>query len=192
MRVRVIASLVMVLGLAAGSASGSSIGIYFAADGTDCDATAAPFSPVNWWILGHFYGDAAVDGITGVEFRVDGWPAGWFGTPTKNAAFGTELGNPLTGGVNLAAATCQTGAGGWITLYSVSGFATSAVGPTTMAVNMHTNPSNPNYLCPLMVLCDIPVYTKICVSGGEAFLNGGACTVGVEPATWSQVKGLYN
>ena len=48
MKVRIIASLVLALMFAVGTANASSIGVYFAADGSDCDATAAAFGPLNW------------------------------------------------------------------------------------------------------------------------------------------------
>jgi hypothetical protein len=42
-----------------------------------------------------------------------------------------------------------------------------------------------------VTLCDAE-FTKLCVAGGEAFVNRSIpCNVGVEPATWTQVKGLY-
>jgi hypothetical protein len=190
MKVRAIAPLALALALVAGTASAASIGLFFDTVGGTCSASVPPFAPFNMYILA-LQGGPSAGGITGVEFRVDGMPGGWFATPTKNAAFGTELGNPLTGGVNLASATCQSGPGGVLLLYSISGFATSAVSNQYLSVQRHTNPSNPNYLCPLMVLCDIPVYTKVCVNGGVAIINGGQCTVGVEPASWSAVKALY-
>jgi hypothetical protein len=109
MKVRAIASLVMALCLAVGSASASSISVYFAADGSDCDTTVpAAFSSVNVWILADLYGDEATGGITGAEFRVDGWPASWFGAPTRNPAANIDVGNPLLGGTNIAFPTCQS------------------------------------------------------------------------------------
>jgi len=192
MKVRVIASLVLALCLAVGSASASSIGVYFTADGTDCDATGvAPFTQVTFYILVHTYGDAATGGITGAEFQVKNFPSGWFGTPTPNPAFGTVIGNPLTGGCNIASGSCQSSPTGFINLFTVTAFATSAVSNVDLIVDKHTTPSNPNFQCPALVLCDAPIFTLICVSGGEAFLNGGSCTVAVQPTTWSKVKSLY-
>jgi hypothetical protein len=43
----------------------------------------------------------------------------------------------------------------------------------------------------VLVKCDAPVYTLICVPGGSAIINGTPCTVAVEETSWSTVKGLY-
>lgn len=189
MKVRIIASLVMALMFAVGSANASSIGVYFAADGSDCDGTAAPYSPLGWWVIAHLYGDIMADGITGAEFRVSGVDGTWFHTITANPAANTVLGN-LFSGTNVAFPGCMPGP--WVLLYTVSTFPTSVpAGEIVWKVMAHNNPSNPLYNCPLLVGCDAPVYTKICVSGGEAFLNGRPCTVGVDQTTWSQVKSLY-
>jgi len=51
----------------------------------------------------------------------------------------------------------------------------------------------PEMACPFLALCDFPYFTKVCVTGGQLIINpsGPACTVAVEQATWSRVKGLY-
>jgi hypothetical protein len=149
-------------------------------------------APVTFYIHAVLGGDAAAGGITGAEFRVDNVPTsgeGWFVTPTANAASNVAIGNPIAGGCNIAFPSCQTGSA--VLLYTVSGFATT--GPSrTFITDRHTTPSNPQFPCPLLVLCDAPVFTKICVGAGEAFLNRGTCTVGVEEKSWSSVKSLFN
>jgi hypothetical protein len=189
MKVRIIASLVLALCLGIGTANASSIGIYFAADGSDCDYTAGMYQMFTWYVLVHTYGDAAVDGITSAEFRVDGVPGSWFNNISSNPAANTVLGNLFTG-TNIAFPGCMPGP--WVLLYTVSSLPTAPPTAMTWKVLMHSTPSNPDFLCPLVTRCDIPVYTKLCVSGGEAFLNGLPCTVGVAPTTWSHVKSLFN
>jgi len=192
MRVRVIASLVMALCFAVGSASASSISVYFAADASDCDTSVpAAFSPVNAWILADLYGDVAVNGITGAEFRVDGWPATWFGAPVRNPLANIDVGNPLTGGTNIAFPVCQpSGVNGTVLLFTINGLATTVPVNMVLKTERHTTPSNPNFPCPLVTICDA-VFTAVCVSGGEAFINGPPCNVAVAPATWSTVKSMY-
>ena len=191
MKVRIIASLVMALLFAVGTANASSIGIYFAADGSDCDATAAAYTPLNWWVLAHIYGgDLEGGGMTGAEFRVSGVPGAWFHTITPNPAAATVLGALFTG-TNVAFAACQNGP--WVLLYTVSTFPTSApTGEMIWQVLAHGVPSNPTFNCPVLVACDAPYYTMHCVPGGEAFLNGRPCTVGVDAKTWTEVKSLFN
>lgn len=192
MKVRVIASLVTAVCLSFGTASASSIGPFFANDGSDCDADGVqPFAPFFIYIGAVLGGDAAGPGISGAEFQCTGVDPAWFNTVTPNPASGLALGTPIGGGCNIAFPGCMSG--GFVLLYTVQSLALAPVTGRTLAVTQHTTPSNPNFLCPLVTLCDGPVFTKLCVSGGEAFLNAGRpCTVGVEAKSWSQVKSLFN
>ena len=63
---------------------------------------------------------------------------------------------------------------------------------TRTRIERHINPSNPNFQCPVLVLCDAPIFTTICVPGGQAIWNGPPCTVGVDQKSWSGVKNLFN
>lgn len=191
MKVRVIASLVTALCLGAGSASASSIGVFFAPDGSDCDATAAPFAPFLTYIGAVLGGDAAGPGITGAEFRCDGFDPSWFNTVTPNPASSLALGNPIAGGCNIAFPGCQSGS--FVLLYTVQSIALAPITGRNFTILKHTTSSNPNFQCPLVTLCDAPVFSLFCVSGGQGFLNQpGPCTVGVEQKSWSQVKSMFN
>jgi hypothetical protein len=201
MKVRVIASLVMAACLAAGSANASSIGAFFTADASDCDFQTPNFFTLH--VIAILGGDAAAAGISGAELRVTGLedqaPAPtWFVSVTPNPAANVVIGNPTTagGGVNLGFPSCQAPMGGRVSLFTVSVFANGppVLGERTFAVLRHTVPTNANFQCPLVTLCDPPTFTKVCVPGGEAFLNRGegTCTVGVQQTSWSQVKSLFN
>ena len=188
MRLRVIVTLAMALALAAGSASAQtgSIGAYFDPAGATCSATQVPFNPGTLYVLAILGGDSA-GGITGAEFRLDGVPGAWF--PSANGRPGsTTVANPLTGGCNIAF-LCDSGSGGVVLLYTVNYFVTSLINDVTIRVDRHTNPSNQNFICPLVTLCDAPAFSARCTRNGEAFINhsGAPCLVGVEPATWSRV-----
>ena len=189
MKVRVIASLVMALCLTVGSANASSIGVFFAPDASDCDGTAAPFVPFFTYVIALLGGDAAAGGITGAEFRLDGIDPTWFNTVTPNPASNVSIGNPITGGVNIAFPSCQGGT--QVLLYTIQSVALNPIPARTLQIDRHTTPPNPNFQCPLVTLCDAE-FTKVCVPGGTAFLNGGPCNIAVEEKTWSKVKGLYN
>jgi len=190
MKVRTLARIMLVTLLVAGSASASSIGVFFAADGSDCDASQAMNASLDIYILAVLGGDAAQNGITGAEFRLDGMPIGWFNNVIANPVATVALGNPIGGGCNIGFPVCQTG--GTVLLYTISSFATTSLPSLVYKVYNHGSPSNPFFPCPLLVICDAPNYTKVCVPGGTAFVNGGTCSVGVEPTSWSGVKALYH
>ena len=190
MKLRVIATLVAALALGVGSASAQSIGLYFDPGAATCSSTTVMFTPGTMYVLAILSGGDA-GGITGAEFRMDGFPNAWF--PSANAHAGaTTVGSPLTGGTNIAF-LCDAGTGGLVTLYTINYFVTSALSDLTVTVNRHTTPSNANFMCPLVTLCDAPAFSARCSRNGEAFINhaGPGCLVGVEPATWSHVKSLY-
>ena len=189
MRFHPLISLLIVLCLRS-TASASSIGVYFNPDATDYDAIIPANTLATWYILAVLGADAAAGGTTGAEFRQVGTPAGWFMNPTANPGSGLSIGNPIAGGANIAFPVCQSGAGGVVLLYTVSGFATTLVEDHPLSIDRHSTPSNSNFSCPLLVLCDAPVYTKICVQGGYALINYD--NLGVEPASWSSVKGLFD
>jgi hypothetical protein len=54
-------------------------------------------------------------------------------------------------------------------------------------------PGNQNFPCPLVTVCDDPVFTKVCVAGGSFLINptDESCLVGVEAETWTGIKTLY-
>ena len=86
-----------------------------------------------------------------------------------------------------------------------------ALPPCDLIVKRKSPPSNPTVSdCPLVTICDIPVFTKVCLSVQGSALPGGspepqhfvskvnnpscgaACGfVGVEQQTWTGVKALF-
>ena len=192
MKFHVIAALCTALCFAAGSASASSIGVFFAPDASDCDLTLTEPGTITWYICGILGGDPAAGGVTGAEFRQTGTPEGWFATVAPNSNAGVSLGNPLGGGCNIAFPACQEGQSGVLLLYTITAFAASVPGPTYLSIEPHSSPSNADFQCSLFTLCDFPDYTMFCVPGGQAIINGPSCSVGVEGTTWSHVKGLYS
>ncbi|MFQ5600135.1 MAG: hypothetical protein ACE5G2_06235 [Candidatus Krumholzibacteriia bacterium] len=187
MKLRVIVTLLTVA-VAAGSASGQSIGLFSDPGCASCNLATTPGIPATLWI-GMATG-GSVSGIKGAEFRVDGLPAGWLTISTPNPAANLALGDPFAGGCNIAFPECQVGA--CINLYTVTVIPFSSDVDVVCVVDKHSSPSNPNFLCALVNLCDAPLFTKVCVGAGSMFINSQAdCTVAVEETTWSSVKSLY-
>ena len=199
MKLRVIATLVAVLAFSAASASAQYIGVFTDLCSSSCNVTAAPFTVENFYINVVRSDVLPTGGIAGAEFQVvHDFEPGTLLTPTANAASNVALGNPMTGGCDIAFPGCQVGDS--VNLYSVQLVFLQAGNTTaTMAVVAHTTPSSPNFACSLVWLCDDPVFTVVCVAGTEAFVNIPTygcgvedCTLAVEDVSWGAVKSLFN
>ena len=143
---------------------------------------------------------------------------GWTVSVTANAAASVTVGNPILTttptppeppykrgniafAVNPDGTGCQTGdAGappGMVLLYTIQMFNFSTGTPipnnTYLKVGAGMPPSSTLFDCPTLNLCDTPIFTKVCVTGGSYIINpvGRSCNVAVEPTTWSTVKDLY-
>ena len=134
-------------------------------------------------------------GFEGAEFRVTGLPSTaippaieFFNNPA------VTLGLNVADGVAVAYNGCLgEGSSSPIPLGRILLVSLNPVGEHLLTVERSSTPSHPNFLCPLLTLCDPPFYLVVaCASGGQAFLNSSRdCTVAVEERSWSQVKQLY-
>lgn len=194
MKRRTLATLVLAVALATGSASAQSIGIFGDPSGATCNINAPAGVPSNLWILAI---PGPLGGITGAEFKIQHpWTPGvdalFINTP--NPAANVALGDPWGFiGANVAFPVCQIG--GVVNLFAVTMIPLNPVttANVTLGIVARTPPNNPAFDCQLLTMCDAPEYTSICVGGGEAFVNSSRnCTVAVESTTWSQMKSLYN
>ena len=178
-------SLVLVTSVA----QASSIGVYFASDGSDCDATVGLNEAFTCYILADLYGDVLTAGITGAQFRVDNWPRQWPAIVTPSPAPNITIGNPLLGGTNIGFLSCQVpDVNGFVLLYTIDAIATTPVSNLTLLVARHSAPY-PENMCPMLDNCE--TFDHTCVVGGTAIVNGTSCNVAVRPSTWSNVKALY-
>jgi len=191
-RNRSIAALVFALCPASAPrfASASCIALSKQSGVVDCRAVIAPpFMAGTLYVLAALFADDAVAGITGAEFRIEGFPASWFTSAVLNPAW-TATGDPLGTGCSVAMPSCQGGPGSsnLVLLYTLTYF------PTDMAVHIvnvvtSSPPADPLFDCPVVKMCNGDRY---CVTGGYFWFNDfGPCEVGLQPATWSQVKALY-
>jgi hypothetical protein len=119
---------------------------------------------------------ASASGITGVEYRIevgDNQPdPGWLFVETFDpelTVLGTGALNPGDSnprGVIAAWPSCQTGDGG-LNLVLIETVDILNMGCDTAELFMRVaraDPgSNPFFQCPLFVLCDAPIYTKVCL-----------------------------
>lgn len=179
--------------LAGGAAWGQSIELYF---GADCDSTCGtvPANGFGTLYINVILAGPAAGGISGAEFRVVGFPPGWFAICTPNPAIGNILGWPLdeAGGIAFSA-PCSGAASSCLNLFTCRVFAVSEVHDRVLSVERRLPGCCPGSPCPLVWLCDAPAFTRLCVTGGQAILNpSSGCEVAVERRTWSTVKRLYD
>src|SRR5262245_25172922 len=162
--------LVMAMALATTSANASSIGPYYAADGSDCDiAGIVAYMPFFTYIGANLGGDAAAAGISGAEVLCTGFDPAWFNIVTPNPAANLSIGSPISGGANIAFPSCRSGP--FVLLYTIQSLSLAPIPPTIMQTQKHSTPTNILFQCPLVTLCDGPVFTKLCVNTGRAALN---------------------
>jgi len=156
--------------------------------------------PCTCWETAYVYAlftGASQSGITGVEYAVtpSNGGAGFAFVETFHAPTVVGFGAfPPHGGVNLAWPSCQTGDGTKLLIETVRilNLSDCSGNEIVLTVTKKYQSSNQFFQCPLFVLCDAPVYTKVCLgsnvticqnpeppypfnawcsTGGVAFLN---------------------
>jgi len=165
-------------------------GVFADAAGTRCNIPAPLFQLGSMYVLARGGSGCA---LSGAEFRVDGFPPEWQSWIYPNSEAYVSIGNPIAGGCNIAFSTCQSSTREPTLLYRIDFLPTTTVSNRPLSIERHSSPSCPGFCCVWWVLCDPPVYTKICVPSMTSVLNGTTdpCTTNVETTSWSAVKGLY-
>ena len=192
------------------------IGVFSDATGSNCciDATGGVTTLHVLFVTG----GATSAGIVGAEFRIDVTPTSessffiWSATPASNISIGEPINNITPQSLNIAFPECQTVtgfAGDHIPLGTIT--VINATLEHELLVRPHLAPTNPNFSCPLVNLCDGPIFSQVCLTlqsgdpelagqepvGFRSFLNSPTCAgascgfVSVEQSSWSGVKSLF-
>ena len=192
-RIRVGAGIVLSLCLFASTrASAQSIGIFGDASAATCNITLDPsVNPQTTIYLYALLGN--VPGISGVEFRLDGLPSLSIPISFNLPSGAFSLCNVLDG-IFVVLPPCQApGPSGVVLIGTVTLISFVPVGEHTLSILADPTPSQPAFSCPQIQYCDDPAYTRLCVPGGQAFINSSTdCTVAVQAMTWSKIKQLYD
>jgi len=170
-----------------------SVGLYFDRAGTHCNGTILPDHPDTVYVVAKV-GGMSECGIAGAEFRFTGVPASWRTFPVAAPDI-LAIGDPLADGVTVGF-ECKREETGAVVLYSVLVLASEEEEDLEFQIENRAPPTNPEFACPLLVMCDYPAFTKICVEGLPCNVNTRApqlCpgTTPVNASTWSQVKALF-
>lgn len=157
-------------------------------------------------------GRQRLSGASGVEFRISGGESlpSWVSNAVPDPSFAC-VGNPIfpVGGTHVCACGFSCIVSDLIFLYRVTYLSETGaadIAPDTrLRIEAGNPPSNPSFDCPLVILCDSPVFTTLCSEGTEFIINPVALScafevevptdVGLlprqEPSTWGRVKGFY-
>ena len=179
----------------------TTLGVWRDQYASECPAIQL-FTPVQVYVVATL-APAACGGITGAEFRLAGWPTSWFYTPVQGPGIPID-GNPFQEGARVAFG-CQASEPGAVTVLAITVIATTQVFDVPVTVLAHSSPSDPQFACPVLKLCDSPVFTSVCATGVQTWINApfafcpcqselcsAPCPIGVEPNSWSGIKRLYD
>ncbi len=198
----------------------TTIAVYTNVEGTECagETTNGMLTGSIWVNLA----GAAAGGITGAEYRVLADGFGFYTDPvlfsisfSPNPDAVLNLGDPFHGGTNTVFNACQSPRRVRIGTFLLI---EPTPEPIALYVREHESPSNYVFCCPLVTLCDGPVFTKVCATGisndhdydpdeilfagvnmkRDGWAGAGRCPIqpfgsptGVTEATWTTLKSLY-
>jgi hypothetical protein len=190
-------SLALVSGAQAQGVNGT-LGLFFDDRGQDCSTTLATGRTATLWVLLLPEGDTR-GGINGAEFSIDtsGAPGYVFSKEEVRLPNGFYVGGPAVGSGLIIVSTsgCERGAPIPLMRLQVQNVGGGRDGVVSIAPK--DPPSNREFPCPLVLLCDSPAFTKVCMEIGPkniAVLNpSGAipCGIAAEDSEWGAVKELY-
>jgi hypothetical protein len=187
---RVAAVLVLVPGLLRAD---DLLGIFFDPSGRECSGNVPTASFATLHVV-FLPGSSTYGGITGAEFSIE-TPSGGaflFRDEVTPPDVNIKLGDALRGGTNLTFPSCKSSAA--IPLLSFQVYSTGTPAQdVVIRVKAKQQPSNSNFACPLVTLCD-DMFTRLCIEGGAALLNPSGqrpCGSSRIDSQWTRVKGLY-
>lgn len=170
------------------------LGVFFDRSGTICSGPVPPETPL--YVVAEIPG---TEGLAGAEFRVQNSNPGAFSFAAIPEPGWIKIGNVFGDGATMGS-NCPPGVEPqrFVILKAIA-FPQGDPRDVQLVVERHRTPSNENYRCPMLILCDAPLYTAVVATKGfPAMLNPagetGPCPtlpVAVQPHTWSQVKNLY-
>ncbi len=171
------------------------LGIYFDDRASKCSDTFSVGQSRTIWVMFLPEGDTR-GGITTLEFRIVANGASGYSFSAPTLALPTSgsllLGSVFEQGVNAASPNCETRQPLPVLKFTVLNLSGSR--DATLEIAERSPPLNHNFPCPLVTLCDGPVYTAVCITPDRAVLNPSGslrCGIASEQSDWGRVKELY-
>ena len=131
-------------------------------------------------------------GISTVEFRIDGVDPTWVTVVTPGPTVTSVTGDPLGAGCVVTLTSCEFGD---IPIFSITSLPTATVTPHVLRILGLATPTDPQFACPNVILCNGPMPGRVCLPGGCATVNGGGgscCSVdATQSLSWSRVQSLF-
>ncbi len=179
--------------------AGGWLGTFFDTQAKVCTASVTS-GVTKLYVVAGLLGQSAV-GIAGAEFRlVNSNPNGFVLTATAMPGW-IMVGDPLGAGAALVRDCAMNQGAGRVPLLEVTVFANDGAVNGHLIVQQASQPTNPLYTAPTLILCDTPTHSAIAAGNGYAALmnpSSGAdettcpdLPVAVEQQTWSRIKQLY-
>ena len=182
--------LALSLGVAPAGANDGEFGVFFDRNASQCSATLG----VGWTTMYVMLLPAGAThaGIHGAELRITMTNADNLLIANETYEAGAlPIGTALGTGATIGFASCKTGAP--IPILSFQVLANGSVRDAELRVAAKQSASNPNFQCPVAVLCD-EAFTSVCAGGAKAIVNPGsnrACGATRASSEWTRVKEFY-
>lgn len=173
-------AVAIALGVLLGAHTASAAGIYVVdmpdGSGSACVDLEAPKPYAFSLYVVADTGNLPLGGLVGAEFSLQGLEE-LFGVPPDgvlvwvaeaNLPVSVVVGDPFGAGTHIVFPTCQSG---WVLLFTLHMIAYDHTGLRELHVTAHQQPSNPLFDCPVLDLCDAPVYTRQCVPASVTYFD---------------------
>jgi len=172
------------------------LGIYFDDRANECSQTFGMGQSRTLYVLLLPEGDTR-GGISGVEFSIDASGAPGYSFSNEQRLLSEpsmNLGNSAVGsGLNVVKMDgCESRIP--IPIWRLQVTNVSGGRDAFIEIAAKSPPGNPTFPCPLVTLCNYPVFTTVCVAPDRAVFNpSGAlrCGIASEKSDWGRVKELY-
>jgi hypothetical protein len=155
--------------------------------GTNCNIVA----PLNQFTTCYLVLlESTVESVAAIELGIRGLPREWNGWIDVCPPCGVVLPSGFGDGTSLGLLECARGQP--LVVAPVILFPMGEPDDVVLEVGAKIPPRDADFDCPIVIQCDAPVFTAVCVQGGRSFVNSSTpCTVSVASSSWGAVKSLY-